>query len=125
MGPASRIGVGATPRRWLASSFASWEGLHGAPPRRSGVRSNQLECGEVGSIAGRVAGEELIASDRGMGADVEVGKRRPPCPAGLPIVQKGLSRQEASLVRQGFAAVETGGQRLLERLDRGESDRHL
>src|SRR3972149_354068 len=82
MGPASRIGVGATPRRWLASSFASWEGLHGAPPRRSGVRSNQLECGEVGSIAGRVAGGGGGGKSRprGRGRDGKGGKGAPPLP---------------------------------------------
>ncbi len=88
-------------------------------------RRYEYEPREVGSVPARVAGEELVAGNRCVGADVEVGERSDAVPSPAPVRKEAAPGQERRLIGQGIAAVEVGRERLLEVLHAIEADRYL
>ena len=63
-------------------------------------RRDQLQPWEVRAVTGSVAGQEPIAGDRGVGADVEVRERRALLPATAPVLEEALAGKEGGFVRE-------------------------
>ena len=89
------------------------------------ARRDQRHRGEVGGEAPPVAGEEPVAPDGGMGADVEVRQRRLLRPTPAATGEERLARQERRLPGQCLAVEDVGRQQSVEVLDALERDRDL
>jgi hypothetical protein len=76
-------------------------------------RGDEVEGGKVGAVPIDVAGQEPVAGDGGVRADVEVRHRGPLGPSAAPVLQECLAGGEAGEVRQWLALVGVGGEQVL------------
>ena len=78
-------------------------------PAVSALWSEDLDTGEIGPIAGGIAGEQHQTPDGSVGADVEIGQRRGPCASPAAVSQEALSGKETGCPWHRFALVHSSG----------------
>src|SRR5687768_14181317 len=87
---------------------------------RMGSGRDEHYAREVGSIAGRVAGDQCQFLDLGVRPDVEVRQRRSAGTAATAVLQERLRREPARLVRQGEPVKDGGVEPAIEISRAGE-----
>jgi hypothetical protein len=76
--------------------------------------ADQFDCGEVGAVAGGVAGQEPVSAYSGVCADVEAGQRGSSLAASLAVGEECFSREESCLVGERLASEVICGDGVLE-----------
>src|SRR5438034_6455998 len=89
----------------------------------SGCDESQLR--EVAAVAPRIAREQRISLNRGVGADIEIGKRVDLRAAPPPVEQKGLAGEKGRFPRQRLPSEVVAGDGFVEILNPAETDRHF
>lgn len=94
---ARRAGDGSV--RGLGSTVASPGGTGYECPGRRGYfsGSDQVHAGEVGAVAGSIAGKQAVAGRFGVRPDVEVGQRGRFVAAAAPVGKERLAGAEGGL----------------------------
>src|ERR1039457_6511188 len=87
--------------------------------------SEDLDGRKIAAIAHRITREQSKVSDGGVRGNVEIRQRRAPQSSAAAVQQEALPGQEAGFPGQGFALIQSCGQRDIQRFDGGVTDRYF